>query len=69
MFKKIKLTFGLVAGVILGLLFAPKKGKEIRDYCASAECKMKLHNAQKRVNFLKKKIQEIVKNLKSKIKK
>ncbi|MFC1656297.1 YtxH domain-containing protein [Patescibacteria group bacterium] len=64
LFKRIKLGIGLVTGVILGLLFAPKRGKEIRDYCTSEECQTKLHNAENKISGLQHKLRQAMKKIK-----
>lgn len=64
--RKIKLGIGLVAGLFLGLIYAPKRGKEIRDYCTSSECQTKLHNAQNRIKGLKDKLRRAIQKTKNK---
>lgn len=64
LFRKIKVGIGLVAGVFLGLICAPKRGKEIRDYCTSEECQTKLHNAETKIMGLRHKLRRLVNKIK-----
>ena len=49
MFKRSKLMFGIIMGAVLGLAFAPKKGKELRE-----EIKSDLKKGGNASNILKK---------------
>jgi gas vesicle protein len=68
MFRKIKLVLGMIFGAAIGLLFAPKKGKDVRDYIASDEFKEKIVEAGMKVEGLKEEAQEKSKSLVTKIK-
>ncbi len=64
-FRRIKLGIGLVTGVLLGLLYTPKKGKDIRDYCTSEECRTKLHNAEEKILSVRDKLRPAIRKIKN----
>ena len=57
-FKRVKIGTGLVAGGLIGMLFAPKKGREVRSYLSSAEFKGRLKRARSRVEDAKELVQD-----------
>lgn len=68
MLKKIKLSIGMILGALIGLLFTPKKGKEVRDYLGSEDFKEKVVEAGMKVEGLKDEAQEKSKTLVSRVK-
>jgi len=57
-FNRIKIGTGLLAGGVLGMLFAPKKGREVRSYLTSSEFKGRLKRARSRAEDAKEYVQE-----------
>ena len=57
-FKRVKLGLGLFTGGALGMLFAPKKGREMRGYFKSAEFKNRLKRAKTRAEDAKEYVQD-----------
>ena len=51
--KRIKLSLGLLTGGALGMLYAPKKGEEMRKYFKSPEFKNKLKKARNKAQEAK----------------
>ena len=52
-FKRARLGLGLFTGGALGMLFAPKKGREFRSYLNSSEFKNRLKKAKARAEDAK----------------
>lgn len=64
--SRIKISIGLFFGAIIGMVFSPKKGREVRNYFKTNEFRKRMSEAKGRLELLGEFFKEVAQNLKNK---